>query len=67
MQPFRTITKIWFAFNEKYTKTIAKIVLIPLGLTAAASATDAAVHQEIFGSIFEIFGLSFAYDKINNL
>ena len=48
-------------------KPLAKSVLIPLGLTAAASATDAAVHQEIFGSIFEIFGLSFAYDKINNL
>ena len=31
-------------------KPLAKIVLIPLGLTAAVSATDAAIHQEMFGS-----------------
>ena len=47
-------------------KPLAKTVLIQLGLTAAVSATDAAVRQEIFGSFFQIFGLSFAYHKINN-
>ena len=31
-------------------KPLKKIVLIPLGLTAAASATDAAVHKKMFGS-----------------
>ena len=31
-------------------KPLAKSVSIPLGLTAAASATDAAVHKTIFGS-----------------
>ena len=31
-------------------KPLAKGVLIPLGLTAAASATDAAIHPKIFGS-----------------
>ena len=32
-------------------KPLAKsIFLIPLGLTAAASATDAAIHDKIFGS-----------------
>ena len=31
-------------------KTLAKSVLVPLGLTAAASATDAAIHKKIFGS-----------------
>ena len=31
---------------------LAKSVLIPLGLTAAASATDAAIHEKIFGSGF---------------
>ena len=31
-------------------KQLAKSVLIPLGLTAAASATDAAIHNKIFGS-----------------
>ena len=31
-------------------KTLAKNVLIPLGLTAAASATDSAIHEKMFGS-----------------
>ena len=31
-------------------KPLAKSVLIPLGLTAAASATDAAIHNKMFGS-----------------
>ena len=31
-------------------KTLAKNILIPLGLTAAASATDAAIHKKIFKS-----------------
>ena len=31
-------------------KTLAKNVLIPLGLTAAASATDSAIHKKMFGS-----------------
>ena len=31
-------------------KLLAKSVLIPLGLTAAASAIDAAIHKKIFGS-----------------
>ena len=31
-------------------KPLAKIILIPLRLAAAASATDAAIHQKMFGS-----------------
>ena len=31
-------------------KPLAKSVLIPLGLTAAPSATDAAIHKKMFGS-----------------
>ena len=31
-------------------KPLAKSVLIPLGLTAAASATDAALHKKMLGS-----------------
>ena len=31
-------------------KLLAKSVLIPLGLTAAASATYAAIHKKMFGS-----------------
>ena len=33
-------------------KQLAKIVLIPLGLTAAASATNAAIHKKMFESGF---------------
>ena len=33
-------------------KPLAKNVLIPLGLTTAASATDAAIHKKMFGSGF---------------
>ena len=33
-------------------KPLAKSVLITLGLTAAASATDAVIHQKMFGSGF---------------
>ena len=33
-------------------KPLAKSVLIPFGLTAAASATDAAIHKKMFGSVF---------------
>ena len=31
-------------------KTLAKTVLMPLELTAAKSATDAAIHKKMFGS-----------------
>ena len=31
-------------------KPLAKIVLIPLGLIAPASATDSAIHKNVFGS-----------------
>ena len=31
-------------------RPLAKSVLIPLGLTTTASATDAAIHKEMFGS-----------------
>ena len=31
-------------------KKVAKRTFIPLGLTAAASATDTAIHKKIFGS-----------------
>ena len=31
-------------------KTLAKSILMPLGLTAAASLTDAPIHKKMFGS-----------------
>ena len=35
---------------ENVLKTLAKSVLISLGLTAAAAATYAAIHNKMFGS-----------------
>ena len=35
---------------ESVITPLAKSVLIPLGLTAAASAADAGIHKKIFGS-----------------
>ena len=34
-------------------KPLAKSVLIPLGLTAAAAATDPAIHKKMFGSCLQ--------------
>ena len=36
---------------KNVVKPLAKSVLIPLGLTAAASTTDAAIQKKIFGSV----------------
>ena len=36
--------------TENVIKPLAKSVLIPLGLTAAASATDPVIHKKMFGS-----------------
>ena len=38
------------SFIGNILKSLAKSVLLSLGLTAAASATDAAIHEKIFGS-----------------
>ena len=39
-------------------KPLAKAVLIPLGLRAAASATDAAIHEKLFGSNRQLLNLA---------
>ena len=44
------ILKAWLHLIENVPKPLAKSVLIPLGLTAAESATDAAIHKKMFGS-----------------
>ena len=44
------LLKNWLSLLKNVLKTLAKIVLIPLGLTAAASATDAAMNNKMFGS-----------------
>ena len=47
----KTITKHWIALMKNVLKQLAKSVLIPVGLTAAALVTDAAIHKKIFGSV----------------
>ena len=44
---------------------LAKSVLIPLGLTAAASATDTVIHQNVFGS--GTMTLIISNEKMNNI
>ena len=46
-------------------KTLAKSVLIPLEVTAAASATDAAIHKEMFGSV--VTTLIILNEEINDI
>ena len=44
------LLKTGLPLNKNVHKALAKRSLIPSGLTAAASATDAAIHKKIFGS-----------------
>ena len=44
------LLKIRLPLMKKTFKPLAKDVLIPLGLTAAASATDSTIHKWIFRS-----------------
>ena len=46
----RSLPKTGLFLIRNVLKPLPKSVLIPLGLTAAASATDAAIHKKIFGS-----------------
>ena len=44
------LLKIGLPLIKNVIKPLAKSVLIPLGLTAAASAADAGIHKKILGS-----------------
>ena len=44
------LLKTGLPLMKKVTKPLAKSVLIPLGLTAAAWAADAGIHKKILGS-----------------
>ena len=46
----RTLLKTGLPLMKNAIKTLAKSVLIPLGLTATASAADARIHKKILGS-----------------
>ena len=47
---FGPLLKTGLRLIGKLLKPLAKSVLIPLGITAATSATDAAIHKNMFGS-----------------
>ena len=49
-----TLLKTGLHLIRNVLKPLTKSVLIPSGLTSAASATDAAIHKEMFGSGFTI-------------
>ena len=44
------LLKTGLSLMKNVLKSLAKSLLMPLGLTAAASATDAAIHKKMFGS-----------------
>ena len=44
------LLKPGLSLTRNVLKPLAKEVLIPLGLTAAVSSTDAAIHNNMFGS-----------------
>ena len=43
------LLKTRLAVISNVIKPLAKIILIPLGLTAAASAADAGIHKKYYG------------------
>ena len=45
-----SLLKTGLPFIKNVIKPLAKSVLIPLGLTVAASAADAGIHKTILGS-----------------
>ena len=45
-----SLLKIGLPLIKNVIKPLAKSILIPLGLTAAASAADAGIHKKILGS-----------------
>ena len=47
---FGSLLKTELPLMKNVIKPLAKSVLIPLGLTAAATAADAGIHQKILGS-----------------
>ena len=60
------LLKIGLPLIKNVLKPLAKSVLIPLGLTAATSATDSAIHKKMFGSGMKI-SLIISNQEINDI
>ena len=61
------LLKTGLALMKSVIKPLAKSVLIPLGLTAAASAADAGIHKEILGSGHNNTTLIISNDEMGNI
>ena len=48
-RPLGPLLKTGLPLTKNVSKPLAKSALIPLRLTAAASASDAAIHRKMFG------------------
>ena len=60
------LLKTGFPLKTNLIKPLAKIVLIPLGLTAAASAADAGIHKKILGP-GNMITLIISNDQMNDI
>ena len=60
------LLKTGFPLKINLIKPLAKIVLIPLGLTAAASAADGGIHKKILGS-GNMITLIISNDQMNDI
>ena len=59
------LLKTGFTLTGNVLKILAKSVLMPLGLVAAALAADAAIHKKMFGSGFTTLIIS--NEEINGI
>ena len=59
------LLKTGLPLMKNVLKPLAKNVLIPLGLTEAASATNAAIHKKMFGS--GVTTLTVSNEEINDI
>ena len=61
------LLKTGLPLMKSVIKPLAKSVLIPLGLTAAASAADAGIHKKILGSGHNNTILIFSNDEMDDI
>ena len=61
------LLKTGLTLIKNVIKPLAKSVLIPLGLTAAASAADAGIHKKILGSGHNNITLIISNDEIEDI
>ena len=61
------LLKTGLPIRRSVIKPLAKSVLIPLGLTATASAADAGIHKKILGSSHSNITLIISNDKMDDI